>query len=833
MSKLTQHISNLRKNTPKHIQWILVVAALVVALVLVALLVGGKKDGTIKIPEKVEETVVEPILKIEPDETIDWSQTFVGETKTQDVKIGVANDSKIKIADIKISVDGSSENQVGISAAQACTNDEFIVNQNAPCIVTVTYHPENVFENTKATISVKWVATETATQKDSPDVVTFVLGAIANPNAVTKDDTAEQDTENNDSNNPIDFLPPGEDAGQELEDDLNEIAPPLDLGNDEDEIDLPPLPEIPTAKPNNTPNMGGMKLASNLCSDFAFAGYGLNGVQTGWIRPSGGAYYFYPFADKNCENPTGVYNENTGFIMDINSPGKKIGTDADHIRFLSDNNLPTLKNAATARKENKTRQLTLEEITVQTIQQKGKPDEVVHLVKKTRKKADKVYLGTGKPLASTQPYDRTFLLRQYKPIPATIVSDIQADKDMLEAGLPVRATVDRNVYSDNGRTIIIPTGTLMLGRVTGDLPGPYKAVGKMQIEWYQFIRPDGVEFNFKDKQRPFSGDAQGRRGVPGHGSTDYLQQFVMPMLTAVVPAAVNMIAPISDKFVNQIDLDNNTVVQSGTVRSSELAKNEIITAWNNVATKLLVDMMDNTVPPFSIAAGTRITVFSPVDLLVTCYDGENGNNSRECAIQAENTNEERIDFKPELSDENQTEEEKIGQIRSMLSNSYSTLCKPLKDANGNQTGLYVADDTKLSETGYSFATVDFYCRSLGTYTAVNNAKQAAVFANQKDASNKKSVASAGTVGSQSYNEQVLGLKYNEDGSIQNPFQTQKTEKPVEVPAATQSASVVTCEGGTMPDANGCCPGETLTDMGADGLNCCPDTGGDCFPPITY
>ena len=92
----------------------------------------------------------------------------------------------------------------------------------------------------------------------------------------------------------------------------------------------------------------------------------------------------------------------------------------------------------------------------------------------------------------------------------------------------------------------------------------------------------------------------------------------MPMLTAIVPAAVNLIAPISDAFVNQIDLDNNTVVQSGTVRSSELAKNEIITAWNNVATKLLVDVMNNTTPPFSIAAGTRITVFSPVDLFVTC-----------------------------------------------------------------------------------------------------------------------------------------------------------------------------------------------------------------------
>ena len=48
---------------------------------------------------------------------------------------------------------------------------------------------------------------------------------------------------------------------------------------------------------------------------------------------------------------------------------------------------------------------------------------------------------------------------------------------------------------------------------------------------------------------------------------------------------------------------------------------------------------------------------------------------------------------------------------------------------------------------------------------------------------------------------------------------------------TETVEVVTCDGGIMPDANGCCPGETYTDMGDQGFNCCPDAGGDCFPPI--
>jgi len=40
-----------------------------------------------------------------------------------------------------------------------------------------------------------------------------------------------------------------------------------------------------------------------------------------------------------------------------------------------------------------------------------------------------------------------------------------------------------------------------------------------------------------------------------------------------------------------------------------------------------------------------------------------------------------------------------------------------------------------------------------------------------------------------------------------------------------------CEGNGTPDEHGCCPGETYTDMGDQGPACCPDAGGDCFPPL--
>lgn len=40
-----------------------------------------------------------------------------------------------------------------------------------------------------------------------------------------------------------------------------------------------------------------------------------------------------------------------------------------------------------------------------------------------------------------------------------------------------------------------------------------------------------------------------------------------------------------------------------------------------------------------------------------------------------------------------------------------------------------------------------------------------------------------------------------------------------------------CPDGATPDMNGCCVGEVYTDMGEYGFNCCPEAGGDCFPPL--
>jgi type IV secretory pathway VirB10-like protein len=775
MNKITTTISEVKKSMPKHVLWIVLFAAFLVVVILLVLLLSGGDDKNSS-GNAATTTKAELVLNIDPDE-IAWLDVPIGDTLTQQIQI-TTNDFAI-IPSVKLSKEIN-----GLTIATTCTNLGEIAPE-IPCSADLSWTPDSDLPQTGVKVVVEYYSADAEAKMAQTTEIPVVLSTKA-PAPVIEPEPEPA---------PIIAAPIIENP---VVDTIETLAPPLS------ELMLPPITTPATSALN-----------TERCYEFAFGGFDTYGKQIGWIRPQSGRYLFHPFSDANCTEPTGEYNPSTGFITDLKNPGKKIGSDFDRVSFSAIGaGVPLLSNPAQDRKVIKTMQSS------QPVYKGGGMKRVSALAARA---PESEFVPTNwSGVASSKPQDRSFILRQYKPIPATIVDEVRADAERLEAGLPVRATVDRNVFADNGRTIIIPTGTLMLGYVDGNMPGPYKAIGRMGIKWYQFIRPDGVEFNFEGNN-PFSADSQGRVGVPGYGSTDYLEQFIMPMITAIVPAAVNLIAPISDRFINQIDLDNNTVTQSGQVRSSELAKNEIISTWNKVAQRLMVDMMDNTVPPFSIAAGTRITVFSPVDLMMTCGDAadeSNPNKDKKCAIYAYGNSGGKMPGHDVSLSGGGEGPEWVGQVRSF---NIQEFCGP-----SGQLGAGVTAQT-IAAAGYDYRTVVAYCQA-SQYQAIANAQQAALYANQQQtmANQNYGIAAgnpaAGTIvqGNQAYNEQVLGLQYNDDGTIKNPF---AKETP---PAA---AAVLTCEDGTPPDATGCCTGEIYTDMGEQGFNCCPASGGDCFPPI--
>ena len=797
MSKIKQQFLDLRKNTPRRVQWLLLAAAFTVVLILLVLLIGGDNnnnddDATDAIPTD---------LVISPD-MINWADTLVGQKKSETVKISAT--APVNVVDVRLH-----ENTPGLTLRDTCKQIKKI-DSTLACGVYLDYAPTAVMTTKNLPVFVDWHdADETDAMKKTAKIV-ITLGAVApqieqkpaEPQTVKITEPVIQEQPEPEFE-PIAYTPVKEEIKREIE----SIAPDV------------------TVEPVITKNVTERTFTiPDGCSDFAFAAFDNQGRQSGWIKPSGGAYFFHTFADTNCSKPAGTYNPDNGIITD--NSGKKIGTDADHIGFaaISGGVLPELSNAPAIAVVNRAQQLELDELPDSYgAMRLGAEDGGFGSVIKTAPETGVIFGTTGQnTVTSTAPYDRSFVLRQYKPIPATIVSDIRADIPALQLGVPVRATVDRNVFSDDGRNIVIPTGTLMLGYVTGEVPGPYKTIGRMQIKWYQFIRPDGVEFNFPAGSDPYSADAQGRVGVPGRGSSDYLEQFFMPMLTAFVPAAINLINPVADAFVNQIDLDNNTVVQSGTMRSSELAKNEIITAWNQVAQKLMVDMMDNTVPPFTIAAGTRITVYSPVDLQITCgtKDGPNGN--KKCAVAPFGNDKRRTITSDDMELYAAQDDSWVGQSRSFTTGIYCEeddqgLWRVKSECTGQGAGK-----TNVCG-GHSYSTLKMYCDSLNYQS--KKALQYDIYREDQQQQYQQKIEDLGGVGSQQFNQEILGVQYNTDGAVQNPYDTGTTTAIEEV------EEQILCEGGTPPDANGCCPGEIYTDMGEQGFNCCPESGGDCFPPI--
>jgi len=817
-SNIKDKLRETLNTTPKAVRWVLLIAAFVVVLVLLFLLVSKPKRTVAPVVQDHDVQLI-----IEP-KTANFSDTKIGTRAKQKFTI------KATYAAIVESVTAN-DSVAGFSIKTTCTNAN--INKDIPCVIDATFAPGDADANGSVTLVVKWHDKGDAREVNQK-TANIVIPVSAQAPVVKPEPIVEKKPE------PEVRRPEPEPEPLFADDNEEEEVIIGAETNIFEETKPEPVVEKPQPKPRQK--------APEKCSDFAMPGYSTSGAQIGWIKPKDGRYEFHPFSDKDCNKPTGIYNPDTGIITSIDGKGRKIGTDADHLGGTVDlTALPKLKSKpdAVAKRgggdggEPKG-MWNLRENFSDKIENAG----FMHFVKnKVDKEALEGSAEEAEAVYSSRPYDRTFILRQFKPIPATIVSEVRADPSVYGcdasgdcsggSGIPVRATVDRNVYSDNGRTVIIPTGTLLLGYLKGELPGPYKTIGRMEIKWYQFIRPDGVEFNFKnDDQDPYSADSQGRVGVPGYGSTDYIEQMVMPLLTAIIPAAVNMIAPIADTFVNQIDLDNNTVVQSGTVRSSELAKNEVISAWNQVAQKLIVDALDNTVPPFSIAAGTRITVYSPVDLIATCGDGETdgqtANAGKKCAFHAYNNQKRREwskvknQMKVKYEDSSWT-----GQTRGFNLSKYCEQKNNVWTAKNDSKTL-----SEIAEAGYEYRTVLAYCQAMN-YQGKTQAKYDAYYQNKVDNAKYKNTVDEETGKVTSYdanfNKEVLGLEYitddegNDTGIIKNPF-----EKPAEI--IPEPVGSVNCDG-QAPDQYGCCPGETYTDMGDMGFNCCPDTGGDCFPPL--
>ena len=94
---IKKQFSEMRKNTPKHIQWLLLAAAFVVVIILLTLLLTNHEEEVLESNGDVAIT-----LGIVPD-TIEWPDVSVGDTKTETIKVTAS--APIKIVGVNLEHD--------------------------------------------------------------------------------------------------------------------------------------------------------------------------------------------------------------------------------------------------------------------------------------------------------------------------------------------------------------------------------------------------------------------------------------------------------------------------------------------------------------------------------------------------------------------------------------------------------------------------------------------------------------------------------------------------------------------------------------------------------
>lgn len=194
-------------------------------------------------------------------------------------------------------------------------------------------------------------------------------------------------------------------------------------------------------------------------------------------------------------------------------------------------------------------------------------------------------------MTSSNPTDMSRVITPDKAITAVIANPIDT-----RMAVTAVAMVDRDIYGNNGRTVVIPRGSKLIGRVGG-------GVGRIGIAWSQLIRPDGVRFMFQGE----SGDAMGRGGVPGRVNEQLLKRYGYSLLPPAVAAGIT------------VALGGRTTTTNGTTGTTESqdAKSvaaDILTQPLNQIANDVYQRNSQTPAQTTVPAGTRITVWAIGDL---------------------------------------------------------------------------------------------------------------------------------------------------------------------------------------------------------------------------
>ncbi|KAB2681164.1 TrbI/VirB10 family protein [Brucella anthropi] len=183
----------------------------------------------------------------------------------------------------------------------------------------------------------------------------------------------------------------------------------------------------------------------------------------------------------------------------------------------------------------------------------------------------------------------------------------------------VRAVVRENVYSLDGRRVLIPKGSRLTGEYRSGLARGQKRVF---VVWNRVIRSDGISVDIKSP----GADSLGRGGMGGRVDNHWLERYGSAILLSVVGGAAEYIASLADTgsgsrqrtetHVDPVTGQSVTITYGGNGSRDDarsIAFDKSSTALQQLAQEALRDSQQ--IPPtIHIDQGTPVVVFVRRDL---------------------------------------------------------------------------------------------------------------------------------------------------------------------------------------------------------------------------
>jgi type IV secretion system protein VirB10 len=128
----------------------------------------------------------------------------------------------------------------------------------------------------------------------------------------------------------------------------------------------------------------------------------------------------------------------------------------------------------------------------------------------------------GGPATASSTFDPATTITQGTMIPAVLETAINTDVPGY-----VRAVVSQDVRSYDGRRILVPRSSRLIGQYQSGLQAGQK---RAYVIWTRLIRPDGVSVALASPGTGFDGSG----GLPGKVDTHFFQRFGSAMLLSVI-----------------------------------------------------------------------------------------------------------------------------------------------------------------------------------------------------------------------------------------------------------------------------------------------------------